>query len=194
MKRILAGLGLATVLAVASAPANATVYTFIGTFSGAAENPPNASTGTGPAIVTIDDVSKILSVDFKFSGLGSPSTVAHIHCCAATPLNNAGVATQTPSFTGFPSGVTSGAYANTFDLTLASSWNAAFITANGGTVDTAFQALLAGLRAGRAYGNIHSSQFGGGEIRANLVETPLPGAMLLFAPALGLILTRRKKA
>jgi hypothetical protein len=192
MRRVFVGLALATALAVASAPAKATVYTFIGTFSGAAEVPPTGSAGTGTAIVSIDDVTRILSVNFTFTGLGSLTTVAHIHCCATTPTS--GVATQTPSFSGFPADATSGAYSNTFDLNLNSSWNAAFITNNGGNVNTAFTAFLAGLRAGRGYGNIHTQQFTGGEIRANLVETPLPGAMFLFAPALGLILARRKKA
>lgn len=194
MRSALAGILFS--ISVFAAPAQATVYTFIGSFSGAAENPANASTGAGSAIVMIDDVLKTLSVDFKFAQLISPSTVAHIHCCAATPLNNAGVATQTPTFAGFPAGVTAGSYASTFDMTTASSWNAAFITNNGGTVETAFQALLLGLIGGRAYANIHSSQFTGGEIRANLVQTPLPAAVWLFGGALALagFGTRRRSA
>src|SRR4029450_2181923 len=66
-----------------------------------------------------------------------------------------GVATTTPTFTDFPLGVKSGTYDHTFELGLASSYNSAFIAANGGTVITASNALFAGLDAGRAYLNIH---------------------------------------
>jgi hypothetical protein len=44
------------------------------------------------------------------------------------------VATTLPTFAGFPLGVTSGTYINTLDLTLASSYNPAFVTANGGSM------------------------------------------------------------
>ena len=81
-------------------------------------------------------------------------------------------------------------------MTLASSYNAAFITASGGTTAGAFAALLAGLNAGQAYFNIHTNIFQGGEIRGFLQETPLPAALPLFATILaggGLIAWRRKR-
>jgi hypothetical protein len=53
-------------------------------------------------------------------------------------------------------------------MTQASSWNAAFINANGGTPAGAEAALVAGAAAGQAYLNIHTSTFGGGEIRSFL--------------------------
>ena len=53
-------------------------------------------------------------------------------------------------------------------MTLASSYNPAFVTAHGGTVAGAEADLLAGLKAGQAYLNIHSSTFPGGEIRGFL--------------------------
>ena len=58
---------------------------------------------------------------------------------------------MTPTFPGFPLDVTSGTYANSFDLTLASSFNPAFVTASGGTVAGAEAALAAGLDAGTSY-------------------------------------------
>jgi hypothetical protein len=66
-------------------------------------------------------------------------------------LHNVGVATQVPTFSGFPLGVTSGTYSELFDLTLASSWNPAFITANGGTTAGAEARLTLGLDQGQAY-------------------------------------------
>ncbi len=83
---------------------------------------------------------------------------------------------MTPTFAGFPLGVTSGTYDAVFDTTLASTWNAAFVTANGGTPAGAEAALAAGIAAGQAYLNIHTSSFAGGEIRGFLALQP-PAAL-----------------
>jgi hypothetical protein len=136
--------------------------------SSANENPPHpTSLGTGTAVITWDTGTNMLTVDVTFSGLSGTTTASHIHCCVAAP-GNAGVATTTPTFTGFPLGVTSGSYTHTFDMTSAASYNPAFVTANGGTVAGARAVLFAGLLAGQSYLNIHSSLFGGGEIRGFL--------------------------
>jgi hypothetical protein len=106
------------------------------------------------------------------------------------------VATTTPTFTGFPLGVTSGTYDQVFDMTQASSYNPAFVTAEGGLA-TAEAALVAGIIAGEAYLNIHTTLNPGGEIRGFLAApTPLPAALPLFATglgALGLLGWRRKR-
>lgn len=174
--------------------ASAGTITYVTTLSGAAESPSNASAGTGTSTVEYNDVLHTLRVIVNFSGLTGNTTASHIHCCTATPgVSTAGVATQTPTFVSFPSGVTSGSYDNTFDLTLAASWNAAYITANGGTTTSAEAALLAGLNAGRAYLNIHSSAFASGEIRGFLTATPEPStALLLLAPAFAFWLRRTR--
>jgi len=152
--------------------------TFTGTLSGAAEDPPNDSSGTGTAEVELDPVAHVLRVDVTFSGLESPTTIAHIHCCAP-PGEGAGVATTVPTFPGFPAGVMSGAYQMMFDTTQASTWNPAFINDHGGTPEGAEAALLAGLTSGMAYFNIHTEEFGAGEIRADLsggIEPATPSA------------------
>lgn len=141
--------------------------TFTGVLSGAAEESPNESPGTGPVEVELDAVQHLLRVDVSFSGLLSPTTVAHIHCCAP-PGEGAGVATTLPTFPGFPAGVTSGTYQESFDTTQASTFSPAFIEANGGTPAGAEAALLAGLESGMAYFNIHTMMFAAGEIRADL--------------------------
>lgn len=145
----------------------------------------NDSQGTGTSLVTVDDAALTMRVQAAFEGLTGTTTVSHIHCCVDAP-GNVGVATPVPSFPGFPQGVTSGSYDQTFDLTLASSFNPAFVNSNGGTVDSARAALLAGLAAGRAYLNIHTSFRPGGEIRGFYARAvPEPGALVLLA--LGLL-------
>ena len=69
--------------------------------SGPQENPPNNSTATGFATVTLDTTTHRLRVAVTFSGLTSNTTMAHIHCCTSAP-NNVGVATTVPAFVGFP--------------------------------------------------------------------------------------------
>jgi hypothetical protein len=97
----------------------------------------------------------------------------------------AGVSTQTPTFPGFPFGVTSGTYNGAlFDVMLATSFNASFVTANGATAAAAEAALAAGLAGGRAYFNIHTDAYPGGEIRGFLAAaprgTPEPAALSLL--------------
>jgi len=100
-------------------------------------------------------------------------TASHIHSATAVPgSGTAGVATTLPTFAGFPSGVTAGTYDQTFNMLLASSYNPSFVTANGGTPASAWTALRAGISAGRAYLNIHSTTFSGGEIRGFLNPCP----------------------
>ena len=143
--------------------------------SGPNESPANASPGTGFATVVVNSTQNSLQVVLSFSGLTGPTTASHIHAATAVPgTGTAGVATTTPTFAGFPLGVTSGSYSNLLDLTLASSYNPAYVTANGGTTASAEAALLASLAAGTAYLNIHSSAFPGGEIRGFLTLAPVP--------------------
>lgn len=174
------------VLLLSASTAFADTLTFSTPLSGPAESPPNASPGTGSAFVSYDTVTHMMFVSATFSGLQGNTTASHIHCCLLIPgTGTAGVATQTPSFMGFPLGVTSGSFSNTYDMTLASSYNSAFITANGGTVSSAEAALIAGMAApGVTYFNIHTTVFPGGEIRGFLATVPEPSALALVGVGL----------
>jgi len=166
--------------------ARADITTYEVTLTGPGESPPNTSTGTGFAVITINTSTDTLNiVSYTFSGLTGTTTASHIHCCTATPLvGTAGVATQVPSFVGFPLGVTSGTYSMSFDMTQSSTWNPAFIMANGSTPAGAEAALVNGAADGEAYLNIHTTDFPGGEIRGFLTPTPEPGTMILFGTGL----------
>ena len=163
---------MAALLLLASVTARADSY-FVN-LNGASESPPNASPGTGSAYITFDTVAHTFFIKLLFSGLVAGTTAAHVHSpTAVAGTGTAGVATQVPSFfVGFPFGVTSGTYEFTFDTSSLSFYNPTFVTANGGTAASAEAALFDGINAGKAYLNIHTSTFPGGEIRGFLRRVP----------------------
>jgi len=178
---------------LAGSAAYAATITYQTNLTGPGESPPNASAGTGFATVVIDTVANTMFVSVSFSGLSGTTTASHIHCCTAVPFTGtAGVATQTPTFLNMPLGVTSGSFMQTLDLTLASTYNPAFVTSQG-SVANAETALLAGMAAGDTYLNIHTSVVPGGEIRGFLaLATPEPATLLMAGVALiGLGIRRR---
>jgi len=121
----------------------ASIYPFSLTYSGANENPPNASAATGTITGTFDDFTNRIFYTVSFSGLTTNTTGAHFHAPAA-PGANAGIIIP---FTGFPA-ATSGTY-------------------SGSAVVTDLQKTQ--LFAGLWYANIHSSTYPGGEIRVQVV-------------------------
>ena len=178
--------------------AHAQIRTFTAYLNGASEDTPNNSPALGQAWVTFDQALSTLRVQVQFFGLTTGNTAAHIHCCLATPFTGtAGVATSTPTFTGFPTGATSGWYDHTFNLLDNNSWNPAFITAQG-SLFGAYTTFVTGLgTAGSAYVNIHTPTYPAGEIRGFLQLVPEPSTYALMASgliAIGLFARKRRNA
>jgi hypothetical protein len=179
MKKVVFAAALVALFANA---AQAVPITYTAVLSGLNENPPVPTTGTGSATITYDAATHLLGLNISFADLVSPTTAAHIHCCSPQPANNAGVATTTPTFAGFPLGVTSGTYAATLDLTLASSYNQAFVTNfAGGNLAVAEALLAAGLANNMSYVNIHTFLNPGGEIRGQIQAVPVPDTTATIA-------------
>jgi hypothetical protein len=171
-------LAVLAAVAVSSAPAaRAAVVSYSANLNGPSESPPNASPGLGLALVDVDAVAHTMHVHVDFQGLVGTTTASHIHApTLVAGTGTAGVATTTPSFAGFPLGVTSGTYDATLDMTQASSYNPSYVTANGGTTAAAEAALFQAIADGKAYLNVHSTSFGGGEIRGFLVLGTVPAS------------------
>lgn len=97
-------------LAAAPLQADAAPSYYTATLSGAQEQPPNSSPGTGQATLTLDLTAHTMTLDVSFDDLVGATTMAHIHCCNL-PVAPAVVQQPTaPGLTGFPLGVHDGNY------------------------------------------------------------------------------------
>jgi Cu/Zn superoxide dismutase len=121
---------------------------FQATLTGAQQVPVANSTGTGIGTVLLNTAETQITVDMSFSGLTSNANMAHIHGAAAAG-SNAGVLFD---FSGVTPAATSGAIPQqTFAIT---------------------PTQVTQLKAGQFYFNIHTANFGGGEIRGQIMAAP----------------------
>jgi CHRD domain-containing protein/PEP-CTERM motif-containing protein len=198
MKRSLFALALVGAMLLWATSAQATLLHFTASLSASNEVPPNASTGTGFATFDLDQVAQTLHGHITFSGLSSATTASHIHCCLNSPFQtnlNVGVATVLPAFPGFPLGVTSGVDDFILDLSSASAYNPAFVTAQG-SLANAEAAFISGLTSDRTYLNIHTAALPGGEVRGFVTFVPEPMTLSLIAAGLAAagFTSRRRKS
>src|SRR5258708_40056649 len=107
MKKTLSLLGVMVIVVMFFGVAKADQLVFTTTLTGTQEVPPTGSPGVGSALLTVDTITRQMTVNVSFSGLVSPTIASHIHCWAG-PGVNAIVATAVPTFPGFPLAVTTG--------------------------------------------------------------------------------------
>jgi len=145
------------------------IVRFEGNLSGTNENPPNTSQGTGHFVITLDTSTNVMTWNVTVTGLTSNITLGHIHGPAAVGANASPLLNFDPAINQIP-GTTftgrttapNGSATGTLTLTAATAITA---TVKG---DSLKKLLLAGL----TYVNIHTTQIGGGEVRAQVVKTP----------------------
>jgi hypothetical protein len=144
-------------------PPVSTIVTFKATMNAAAEQQkdPVVSTGTGTFTATLDTATNVFTYDVAFTGLTSNVTLGHIHGPAAANAN-AGTTINFATLAGatFSVGATAGTAHGTTTLNVANQITA---TVNG---DSLKKLLLAGL----TYANIHTVNYGGGEIRGQITK------------------------
>ncbi|HEU5164683.1 MAG TPA: CHRD domain-containing protein [Chitinophagaceae bacterium] len=147
MKRFFLNPKLATIVffTIIYSSVNATVYPINVTFSGQQETPANNSTATGTFVGTYNDVTDSLIYTVTFSGLSSNVIAAHFH--GFVPPGILGSVIFFPVNPAFPTGVMSATFVDSVKLT---------------------QGQEDSLKMGLIYFNIHTSNFSGGEIRAQL--------------------------
>ena len=187
-------------------PMSAAPTTFVGFLNGPNEEPPVPSPATGSTRVTIDPVAHTLQVEVDYSGLLGNTTASHIHVINGPgDLNTADtlgpVATTTPTFPGFPSGPgsTFGTYDQTFDTLSAGTYRAGFLNDSAAlhpallNVEAAELELFSAIISGRAYLNVHSTVYPGGEIRDFLQAVPEPASVGLAAASIAVLALLRRR-
>ncbi len=195
MKRISALLAAGLLLMAVPTVVFAADEVFKADLTAGAEVPPVTADGTGKATVTIADDESTVSWDVTYSGLTGDAAAGHIHFGGPDVSGPVMIPFTTVSATG-----STGTFAK-----------ADYATGEGLPADWA--GVLAAIRDGDAYVNIHTAANKGGEIRGQLAassspnppptdtisdgtgsQAPAPLGVLLVVAALGALIGVRRFA
>jgi len=172
MKNLVRAIAAASALMLVPAAGNATAFTLSGLMDPfqALTNSANSGNGSGQISGTYDDVTNLLSYNISWANLSGTVTNMHFHF--PPPGSSGGVSLGIPG-----------------------PWASPEI----GTNIALDGAQETDLLAGNWYVNIHTAQFGGGEIRGQVTAEAVPvpatlGLLGLSIAGLGVIARRRKSA
>ena len=129
------------------------------------ENPDISTVATGSFHVTIDDAAQTLAYELSYSGLEGTVQQAHIHF-GKRALNGGISVFLCTNLGNGPAGTPTCPPSGTVSRTVGA---AEIIGPTGqGIEPMAFEELVAAMRAGFTYANVHSTKWPGGEIRAQI--------------------------
>jgi hypothetical protein len=139
--------------------------TYAAELRGSKETPPNSSTAFGSALVTFDPVNNTIAWEVNDSGIGANATASHIHRGAAGSAGPVII-----NFATGPTQLTNGRTSGSGPI--AGQQSSSFLASD-------LTALATASTANGYYVNLHSTAFGAGEIRGQLVpaqEVDIPVA------------------
>jgi len=135
------------------------------TLSPYGEVPTNSTTGRGELDLRIDDAAQTITFTLTYTGLAAPASAAHIHLGARSTTGGVSVFFCGGAKPACPSGTSD--KATVTDTIVAT--DVVGPTAQGIPAGpTGFSELVAAIRAGVTYANIHNATFPGGEIRGQI--------------------------
>lgn len=138
------------------------------------EVPAVSSVATGRIVVTIDEGAQTISYELEFAELEAPVAQAHIH--TAQPGANGGIMVWLCGTAALP-GPAGTPICPAIGGTLTGVLTPLQVVgpAAQGIAAGEFAEVVAAIRAGVAYTNVHSTKFPGGEIRGQLYRAPRMG-------------------
>ena len=188
--KTLMNLATVAVVTLTASAAQGAIVQYAATLSGPSESPPNSSPATGSATFDFDTVTHLLTISVNFSGLLGTTTVAHIH--ADTAVAGTGTAGVASGLTSWTTGLQSGSYTSTINMLSSATYGASYTAAHGGTAASAETDLLSAMSIGKAYLNLHTTAYPGGEIRGFITLVPAPGMLSLIGMC-GALTGRRRR-
>jgi CHRD domain-containing protein len=138
---------------------------FKATLSPYSEVPTNSTTGQGELEFVIDDAAQTITFTLKYTGLAAPALAAHIHLGARSTNGGVSVFFCGGAKPACPPGTSDEA---TVTGTIAATDVVGPAVQGIPAGPTGFPELVAAIRAGVTYANVHNSIFPGGEIRGQI--------------------------